>query len=101
MKELSRANPGGQLRGRVNLMIHDNRSGVSRVQLMYWEIRNKFRSTIPGRTHRSPDGTPSPEGHPAFRPVSVLVHRLWHATARKAQCYTLLAGVMSSEDRGE
>jgi hypothetical protein len=53
---------GGQVWGRVhqtiddNRAIDDNRSGVSRVKVMYWEIRNKFRSTIPGRTHRSPDG---------------------------------------------
>ena len=97
---------GGQVWGRVhqtiddNRAIDDNRSGVSRVKVMYWEIRNRFRSNIPGRTHRFARWQPSPDEHPAFWPVSVLVHRLWRATVRKAQCYTLLAGAMSSEDRG-
>ena len=53
------ANSGAELTSTIgdNRTIHDNRSGVSRVKVMYWEIRTKFRSTIPGRTHRSPDGT--------------------------------------------
>src|ERR1700730_1709529 len=62
---------------------------------MYWEIRNEVRSNIRGGTHRL-----GQVNTPAFRPVSLLVHRLWHATVCEAWCYTLLAGTTSSEDRG-
>ncbi len=81
------ANSGAELTSMIgdNRAIHDNRSGVSRVKLMYWEIRNKFRSTIPGRTHRSPDGTPSPDGsrrQMGTRPLDQ--YRFW-CIARGAQ----------------